>query len=397
MNPDLARETILKSVSALDTEPVALTEALGRVLAVDAVADIDIPPFDNSAMDGYAVLASDTHAGAQLYVVADGPAGTVVDIQLLPGQASRIMTGAPTPKGADAVVPVEDTEAADGNNVRIMRPALPGAHIRRSGEDVRKGQVVVCAGTRVGPAEMGMLAAVGLPTLDVYRQPRAAIITTGDELVEVDSFPPPGKIRDTNRYSIYGQVVESGGSVLMFRSLKDNTSDLEAALLEAAVASDVVITCGGVSVGEYDFVKDVLGRLGKIDLWKIAIKPGKPFAYGNINGVPFFGLPGNPVSSMVTYDLFVRPAILKMSGADEPDTVMLSGVCDSSLRHKPGRREYVRARTVWRKGGYLATPTGDQGSHRLSSMLGANCYIVVPEDRGDIQPGEQVDIMLLRV
>ncbi|MHB1457261.1 MAG: molybdopterin molybdotransferase MoeA [Armatimonadota bacterium] len=398
LNPDTALETILGTTPRLGTEKISLQDALGRVLVEDIHAKDDIPPFDNSAMDGYALIAADTLGAGKdvpvkLKVIAEAPAGTVVDERVESGTAVRIMTGAPVPQGADSVIMVEDTIRQD-DDVLIMRESKQGVNIRPAAEDVRCGELVIQAGRRIRPAEMGMLAALGVPEIHVSMKPRIAIITSGNELVDVTETPGAGQIRDSNQYSIIGQVLQAGGEVSMVSRLTDEKDELERVLTSAAATSDMIITSGGVSVGDYDFVKETLAKLGDIRFWKVYIKPGKPLVYGHIKGVPLFGLPGNPVSSMVTFDLFVRPAILQMMGLENTSYKTVSAVVMQDLRHKICVREFVRAATVWNNGRYEASPTGIQGSGRLSSMIGANSYIIIPEATGDLKSGEIMQVVL---
>lgn len=398
MSPDTALEIILSSTTTLGTEPVALGDALGRVVAEDVRAAGDLPPFDNSAMDGYAVLAADT-VGAEkdspreLTVIAEAPAGVMVSEEVVSGTAVRIMTGAPVPTGADAVIMVEDTERS-GDAVRILREVGRGWNVRPAGEDVTRGELVLRSGVHIRPAEMGMLAALGKPEVRVYRKPRVAVITSGNELVDVSESPGPGQIRNSNQYSLTGQALLAGAEVSLTARVIDERDELERVLSSASETSDLIIVSGGVSVGDYDFVKDTLAKLGEIRFWKVAVKPGKPLAYGHVGGVPLFGLPGNPVSSMVTFDIFVRPAIGRMMGLDSSPlrTVSASAACE--IRHKPGVREFVRAMTVWENDRYVATPAGVQGSGRLSSMVNANSYIVIPEDRDNVAAGDTLQVML---
>jgi molybdopterin molybdotransferase len=289
---------------------------------------------------------------------------------------------------------VEETERA-GSDVQILKEFKAGFSIRPRGEDVKSGELVIRAGTRIGPAEMGMLASLGMPEVPVRRKPRAAVVTSGSELVDASQRPGPGQIRDSNRFSLLGQVLRAGGQAALFQRVVDERGELEEKLAFASQEADLIIVSGGVSVGDYDFVKDTLAKLGDIRFWRLKIKPGKPFVFGQINGKPLFGLPGNPVSSMVTFDLFVRPAILRMMGMSQVQHPVVSGRVSAELRHRPGVREFVRATTTWEAGGYVAVPTGIQGSGRLSSMLKANSYVVIPEDAKDIPAGAEVRIVLL--
>jgi len=399
LSPDKALEIIMTSISPLGTECITLAKAYGRTLSEDVFSDIDLPPFDNSAMDGYAIIAENTLGASPnspkvFEVIAEQPAGTVVNQSISSQTAIRIMTGAPIPKGADAVVIVEHT-VRENNRMSVFVETQKGANIRFRGEDIKHFQRVLLAGTRIGPAEMGLLAAIGKQDISVYRIPRVAVITSGDELVDIKDYPEPGKIRDSNQYSTLGQVLEAGGQISMLVRSPDEKEELAGILSQAADISDVLITIGGVSVGDHDFVKETLERLGEIKFWKVAIKPGKPLAYGSINGKPLFGLPGNPASSMVTFDIFVRPALMLLSGCTHTGQLTVSGKVSQDIKHKKGRREFVRANTVWEADGFFATPTGDQGSGMLSSMLGANSYIVVDESNKDVAAGQMVNIILL--
>lgn len=398
LSPEAALEIILNSVPSPEMERVALRDSFGRVLAEDVIANENLPPFDNSAMDGYAVIAEDTQGAGKddprkLSVIAEQPAGKVSAPPVTPGNAVRIMTGAPMPAGADAVVMVEHTEFRDGE-VFIYRETTVGANVRRSGEDVKPGQLVLKIGQRIGPAHMGMLASLGHVQVAVSKKLRVAIITTGDELVDVGEHPGPGQIRNGNQYSILGEALGAGAEVSVFEHVGDRKEEIERVLKSAPTVSDLVIVCGGVSVGDYDYVKDIMANLGEMLFWKVAIKPGKPLAFGRIGGIPVFGLPGNPVSCLVTFDLFVRPAILRMTGCGSVDQTVVSGTVTEDVRHKPGPREFMRAVTVWRDGGYCARPIPKHGSGMLSSMVEANSYLVIHEDTGDVPRGEQVEIIL---
>lgn len=397
MSPDTALEMILSSMPTLDAEAIALGDALGRVLAEDVRADGDLPPFDNSAMDGYAVLVADTVGAGrdtprELRVIAEAPAGVMVSEEVVPGTAVRIMTGAPVPRGADAVIMVEHTERHE-KAVRILGEVGQGWNIRPAGEDVKRGELVLRSGIRIRPAEMGMLAALGKAEVTVYRKPRIAIITSGNELVDVSESPGPGQIRNSNQYSLTGQALRVVAEISLTARVVDERDELERVLTSAAAVSDLIIVSGGVSVGDYDFVKETLAKLGDMRFWKVAVKPGKPLAYGHIGGVPLFGLPGNPVSSMVTFDIFVRPAIGRMMGIESAPYHMVSGSLTCDIRHKPGVREFIRATTIWENGRYAATPAGMQGSGRLSSMVRANSYAVIPEDVGDVASGQDLQII----
>lgn len=395
-----ARERVLGSVTRLEEVELPLLEALGLNLAQDAVAPYHIPPFDNSAMDGYAVRAGDvTGASPQvpvaLAVLGDLPAGYTADAAVGAGQALRIMTGAPMPEGADTVIPVESTRA-EGGRVLVLEGLPTGSHVRLAGEDVRAGDTVLVPGTPIGPAEMGMLASLGYASVSCFRRAVVGIIATGDELVGVDEELAPGKIRDSNSYTVYGMVREAGAEPLRLGVVRDEAARLERAILDNLDRVDLFVTSGGVSVGDYDMVKDVLGKLGEMNFWKVAMKPGKPQAFGHIGGKPLFGLPGNPVSVMVSFEQFVRPALKKMMGCREVFRPQVTAVLDAPLGRKAGRAEFIRVVVEWRDGAYHARPTGPQGSGILSSMVLGNALAVLPENVGRLEPGTEITVQLLR-
>jgi molybdopterin molybdotransferase len=402
-----ALETILARTPTLPAERIPLLEALGRVLAEDIVADIAMPPFDNSAVDGYAVRAEDTiGAGPQtpvvLRIVADIPAGTVSETPIVPGTAARIMTGAPVPTGADAIVMVEDTRPLEGERVAILEAVKQGWYVRLTGEDVPRGAVVLEAGTRIRAAEVAMLATLGRAFVSTVRPARVAVVSTGDELVAVEEgvIPPPGKIRDSNRYALAALVRESGAEVHSLTHIPDEPAATEATLracADPASGADVIVTAGGVSVGDRDFVRPALEKLGTLALWRVAMKPGKPLAFGRIGETLFFGLPGNPVSAMVTFELFVRPALWKMAGraACELARRQVPAVLRTAIPHQPGRREYVRASTTVEGERFVTQPTGAQGSGILRSMTLANSLIVLPTESTGAAAGETVKVLLL--
>ena len=380
---DEAREIILGAVGPLGTEKVPLQEGLGRVIAETASAPWDVPPLDNSAMDGYAVIAADVAAAAQpnpvrLTVLEDIPAGKLPSRPVKPGTASRIMTGAALPAGADAVVRVEDTEGS-GGEVLILAPAEPGLNVRRAGEDVTAGQKVIEAGAALTPAALGMLASLGRAAIQVTQRPRVAILSTGDELVDVDGDRSGGKIIASNTYSLAAQAREAGALPMTLPIAPDRPEIIEARFREA-MSADVILSSGGVSVGDFDFIKEVLGRLGsEMKFWRVAMKPGHPLAFGILGGKPVFGLPGNPVSCMVSFEQFVRPALLKMMGhRDLFRPVVRARLCET-LRQKPGRRTFVRA---------PCEPRGRRpvrGLHRQPELRGA--AIDAARERASRLPG----------
>jgi molybdopterin molybdotransferase len=395
-----AAELLLSDFSVLEPERVAILETLGRVLAEDVAADVDIPPHANTAMDGYAVLAADT-AGAgektpkRLRIVGDLAAGYVTTTTVATGTAIRIMTGAPIPPGADAIVPFEETER-QGDWVHILKPAKLGANIRAAGEDVRRGVVVLHRGMRIRPQEVGMLATVGRKEASVVRRPRVAILATGDEVVEIDAPLGPGKIRNANSYSNAAQVMRAGGVPVMLGIARDQVEELTT-MIRAGLARkvDLFLTSGGVSMGDFDVVKQVLAAEGQMTFWRVRMKPGKPLAFGRIGGVPLLGLPGNPVSAMVSFELFARPAILKMLGSTDWQRPTIGATLVGALKRKDGRRHYLRVRVEEKNGDYLAHLTGEQGSGILSSMVEANGLAVVPEGWQEAPAGSRVQVMMI--
>ena len=395
-----ALERILSYFHPLEPEKVPILESLGRVLAEDVHADMDIPPLANSAMDGYAVLAADT-AGAspdsprRLRIVHNLAAGYTTNVEVRPGTAIRIMTGAPIPPGADAVVRFEDTER-EGDWVNILTEVPVGKNVRPAGEDVRKGELVLARGTVVRPQEVGMLAALGRREVSVIRRPRVAILATGDELVEIDQVPPPGKIRNSNSYSNAAQVLRYGGVPVLLGIARDDVGELTAKIREGLERGvDLFLTSGGVSVGDFDVVKEVLATEGQINFWRVRMKPGKPLAFGRIGGVPLLGLPGNPVSAMVSFELFARPAILKMLGKTELAKPTVEAVLEDGIERKDNRRHFLRVSVERREGRYYARLTGEQGSGILSSMVKAQGLAIIPEDWGRVEAGQRVRVMML--
>ena len=411
-----ALERILSYVHRLDPEDKPIAEALGQVLAEDVASEFDIPPLDNTAMDGYAVRAADT-AGAsesnpvRLRVVGELAAGYVFDGEVTPGTGVRIMTGAPIPRGADAIVPFEETDedasahqfgrfAKSTEEVGVLKAAAPGANIRHAGEDVRRGAPVMQAGMVLRPAQIGVLASLGRATVRVYRRPVVAILSTGDELLDVGQPPQPGKIFDSNAYSVSAMVAEAGGIPLRMGIARDTVEALTAKLHEALQQADMVITSAGVSRGDYDVVKDVLAREGEIDFWTVRMKPGKPLAFGAFTSgdgrrVPHIGLPGNPVSSMVTFELFGRAAVYKMLGKTGWERPRVRAIAEDRIENTDARRVYARAIVTERDGAYYASLTGPQGSGILTSMALANALAVCPEDVEAIEPGQEVECLLL--
>jgi molybdopterin molybdotransferase len=378
----------IKSVAPPHIVPVPA--ALGRVLAEDLRAPIDVPPTDNSAVDGYAVMHAPIPSGERrdLTVVGELAAGGVFDGVVGPGQALRIMTGAPMPAGADTVYPQEVVERA-GARITVG-PIERGVNTRGRGEDVRAGSVVVPAGSVLRPQELGVAASLGFPQILVRQRPRVAILSTGDEVVEPGESRKPGQIFDSNRFSLHGLVEAAGGTVTDYGIVPDLHDVLHARLTEAARAADIVLTSGGVSVGDYDLVKAVLQEAGGIDFWQVAMQPGRPLAVGRIGAAHFFGLPGNPVASMLTFSLFVRPALWKLAGRRELVPPRFHAVATEAMRKREGRREFKRGILEYVDDQWRVRTTGPQGSGILSSMAQANCFVVIEEDRGDVRAGERV-------
>ena len=384
---------ILARIGApLAPELLPLTRALARVLSDDLAAPFDVPPADNSAVDGYAVGSADIPARGtrDLVVIGDLAAGFVFEGKLGAGQALRIMTGAPMPAGADTVYPQEVVQR-ESDSIRVG-PIDKGANVRLAGEDVRMGEVVIEAGSVLRPQEIGLMASLGAWQVSVRRRPRVALLSTGDEVAEPGTPRRPGQIYDANRFTLRGSIEQCGGEVIDLGIVPDVRDTLRASLEDAARAADVVVTSGGVSVGVYDLVKDVLQELGAIDFWQVAMQPGRPFAVGRIGSALFFGLPGNPVASLLSFLLFVRPALYKLAGRRRlfPETWQARAL--EPMRKKTGRTEYKRGILAFRDGDWEVCTTGPQGSGILSSMVAGNCFVVLEEARGDVKAGERVTV-----
>jgi molybdopterin molybdotransferase len=401
-----AQQAILSHIKRLEPETVVLLEALGRVLAENISADTALPPFDNSAMDGYAVRVEDLIGASRdhpvrLPVVADIPAGHPTNVEITAGTVARITTGAMLPRGADAVVPVEDTDdGARGasellKSVAIYYTPQRGAHVRSVGSDVPYGARVLNAGTVIRPAEIALLSAVGHSRIKVYRRPRVALLATGDELVPTDRQPGPGQIRNVNEHSTAAMVLRYGGVPLLLGIARDQTEEVAARLEEAiGQGADLIVTSAGVSVGAYDVVKDAVQVHGSIDLWKVRMRPGKPIAFGFYRHVPFFGLPGNPVSAMMTFEQFVRPVVRIMGGFTQwkkpTVTVTLLETIESD-----GRETYARAWVERRDGRWTARLSGGQGSNMLHSLTRANALVIVPDGITQLDAGVTAQAQML--
>lgn len=391
-HPAEALATILEHTPLLPDEDVPLAEAAGRVLAADVTAAHDFPPFPASTMDGYAVIASDGSPWRD--VIGVQPAGRVIDVEVTPGTAVKIMTGAPLPRGADAVVRVENTETADDAVIIHQEFVEPGESVRQVGVDVRSGDLIVAAGTRLGPAEIGLLATYGADPVSVRRRPRVSVVSTGDELVEPGEPLGPGQIRDSNRFMLAAALSAAGADLVWVGKGPDRREELRPLLERLIGESDIVVTSGGVSMGDLDLIKPILLELGTVHFRRIFLKPGKPFNFATAGSTLIFGLPGNPVSALVGFELFVSSALRKMTGSgDAPRTVRVTLGADTM---PTDRVEYQRAIIQVDDGGKLiATPNGPQGSSRLASFLGANALIVIPPRETVYRAGEMVDAILI--
>ena len=404
-----ALEKVLSYVQVLDREEKPILECLGQVLDEDVYSSINVPPLDNSAMDGYALRAESTLGATEsspafLDVIGEVSAGAISEQEVGALTALRIMTGAPLPKGADSVVKFEDTDEAlrrerPLSHIGVLCQVPKGLNVRRAGEDIAQGQLVLEKGTSLRPSEIGVLASIGKATVGVIRRPVVAILATGDELVEIDQPLPEGKIYNSNSFSIASQVLRYGGIPRILGIARDEVKEIEDKIKEA-LDSDMLVTSGGVSVGEYDLVKDVLAKMGDISFWTVRMKPGKPLAFGVIKGdrgrsMPHLGLPGNPVSSMITFELFARPTILKMMGKKNLSKPMARAILEGRVENTDGRRIFARA-MVRREGDqYFARLSGPQGSGILTSMARANALVIVPEDVKTVKEGETVQVLML--
>ncbi|MGI6367705.1 MAG: gephyrin-like molybdotransferase Glp [Anaerolineae bacterium] len=393
-----ARERILAFVAPTEKQSLPILQALGTTLYVDQVAETSIPPHNNSAMDGYAIRHVDLAADGEtmLRVVGQVPAGSVWPGTLGAGEAVRIMTGAPMPAGADTVVRFEDARA-EGSSVHLTRRPRQGADVRLAGEDVAPGQIVLRAGTRLGPAEIGMLASLGRPTVEVHRRPRVAILATGDEVAAIDEPLQPGKIRNINSYTNAAQAARAGAEPLVLEAAPDRREALQARLRQALdLRADLIITSGGVSVGDFDLVKQVLSSEGSLEFWWVNMKPGRPLAFGTLGGIPLLALAGNPVAAMLGMLLFGVPAIEHAAGLTRQPTVKLRARLAEPITHKDGRRHYLRVRLAPGADEPLARLTGDQGSGILTSMVEADALAIIPESVDHLEAGSLVEVIPLR-
>lgn len=387
---------ILAEVIPVDgAETVRIRDALGRVLDVDVVSAIDVPAHTNSAMDGYALRGRDLRPDAKtrLDIIGVAAAGQPFGGVVAAGQCVRILTGAPLPDGADTVV-MQERVTRDGDAAVIGAGQRPGQHVRQAGEDIARGDVALAAGTLLMPAQLGMLASVGVGEVRVRRRPRVAFFSTGDELRSVGQPLDTGQIYDSNAYTIHGMLTRAGVEVIDMGVVRDDLADIESALSHASADADAVVTSGGVSVGDADYVRETLEKMGSVGFWKVAMKPGRPLAFGRIGDALFFGLPGNPVSAMVTYYQLVQPALRALAGMpDRGPLLTITAVARESLRKKAGRREFQRGvLTRDDDGGLSVRRAGHQGSGVLSSMNAANCFIVLPEESGPVCEGDEVTV-----
>ena len=398
MPVEQARQFIARFLAPVTgVERCAIRPALGRVLGEDVISPVDVPAHDNSAMDGYALRYADLGEGeTELRVVGTAFAGKPYDGPIGPGECIRIMTGGVVPAALDTVV-MQEHVRIDGNRITVGPGHRKGQNVRRAGEDLRRGAVALARGRLLTPADIGLLASLGIGEVGVYRKLRVAFFSTGDELVSIGQPLGPGQIYDSNRYTIYGMLTRLGVDTIDMGVVRDEPPLLERAFREAAEIADVVITSGGVSVGEADFIKDLLNQLGEVVFWKIAMKPGRPLAYGRVGNAHFFGLPGNPVSVMVTFYQFVRDALHVLMGRHPvPQIPVLKARCTSALKKAPGRTEFQRGiLSRGPDGEWTVRVTGEQGSGILSSMSEANCFIVLPAEQGNLAAGATVDVQVM--
>jgi len=395
-----ALERILGQITPLEEVLVPLSAAQGLVLAQDIIANDDIPPFANSAMDGFALRSQDTHPHngvlPRLRVTGGVAAGYVADHAVEEGTAMRVMTGAPIPPGADSVIQIELTnyDGPESTWVEVQEEVAPHNNVRPAGEDMRKGQVIMQHGTEIGPWEIGVLATLGYAHVPVIRRPRVAILGTGDEVIDIDEPLRPGKIRNSNSYLLEAAVQRAGAEAHRLGVAQDTVESLREKFREATTY-DLILTSGGVSVGDFDLVKDIMTEQGTINFWRINMRPGKPVAFGHIESVPLLGLPGNPVSTAVTFELFGRPILRKMQGHTRLLKPQVPDIVEDGVSDRAMRRHYVRAQVKWLNDHFVAPTTDNQGSNIMTSLLQANAFVIVPEGGVTIQPGDTAQALML--
>lgn len=394
LSVEQAQSHIIGSIVPLQThESVNLRQAQGRILAETVYAPLDVPPHRNSAMDGYALRHADLAGDQPLRVVGASFAGHPFAGKVQPGDCVRIMTGAVVPEGADSVIMQEKVQR-DGDTIRLTGSLKPGENVRHPGEDMRVGDAVLEAGRKLNAADLGLLASLGIGDIQVVRRPRVAFASTGDELKSIGEPLQPGDIYDSNRYTLYGMLQHLDVEIIDLGVVRDTPEAVEHAFRQAMQQADVFITSGGASVGEADYVTATLERLGQVNFWKIAMKPGKPLAFGTLGECAFFGLPGNPVAVMATFMLFVRPAILRLRGEHLPTVPEYTALCTTPLKKVPGRKDYQRGICEQdAHGQWYVRSTGEQGSHLLRSMSQANCFIALPREAGNLEAGTTVTIV----
>ncbi len=395
-----ALTSILSGITPLTSTSLPLAETRGLVLAQDVIAHETIPPFANSAMDGFALRSRDSKIvngqSPRIQVIGSIAAGSMPTVEVTAGTAMRIMTGAPIPPGADTVIQIELTQPVESqqDQIELFQEVPAGNNIRPAGEDMQPGQLVLSHGTTIDSWEIGLLGTLGWATVPVIRRARVAILSTGDEIIEIDQPLQPGKIRNSNGYMLASAIRSTGAEAHQLGIARDTTESLQEMLSKAA-HYDLILTSGGVSVGDFDLVKQMIREQGEIDFWRINIKPGKPVAFGTLNGVPLLGLPGNPVSSAITFELFGRPLLRKLQGHSSLYKPQVEVIVTDGIKERSQRRQYIRARVEQRDGRFIATTTGNQGSNLLTSLRNANALLVVPENSLEIPPGGTLQAIML--
>ena len=389
-------ELIKANISSIDNiQKQSIRDALGHTLAENVISDINVPPHRNSAMDGYAINSTDLEntGDISLKVIGTSFAGAPFDGKVSATECVRIMTGAMMPEGSDTVIMQEDTERND-DVISINNQHKAGQNVRHPGEDIQQGSVVLSAGKQISPADLGLLSSIGIAEVKTYCKPKVAFFSTGDELKSLGETLGPGDIYDSNRYTLHGMLKKMDVEIIDLGVIADNKALIQKTLEEAAQSADMILTSGGASVGEADYISEILAEIGQVDFWKVAMKPGKPLAFGHINKTPYFGLPGNPVSVMATCYLFVQPAIQALKAQNETTQLSLRAKCLKPLKKAPGRTDFQRGILKQAENGELTVDTtGMQGSHILTSMSMANCFIVIPQQSGNVEAGETVEVL----